>query len=86
MRINLPFLHVDADGSGRAHVRTLGMDVNADGDAAVVRTPGGGAIDAHHGGAEMRFGSVGRRRADLVYIVASDHAGPQGYRAGPLAT
>ncbi len=82
VRINLPFLHVDADGSGRAHVRTFGVDVNADGDGAVVHTPGGGAIDARHGGAEMRFGSVGRRRADLMYIVASDHAGPQGFHSG----
>lgn len=82
VHINLPFLHVDADGSGRAHVRTFGVDVQADGDGAAVHTPGGGAIDAHHGGAEMRFGSVGRRRADLVYILASDHAGPQGFRSG----
>ena len=82
VHINLPFLHVDADGSGRAHVRTFGVDVQADGDRAAVHTPGGGVIDAHHDGAEMRFGSVGRRRADLVYIVASDHAGPQGFRSG----
>ena len=83
VRINLPFLHVDADGSGRAHVRTFGVDVNAGGDGeAVVRTPGGGDIHASHNGTEMRFGSVGRRRADLIYIVASDHAGPQGFRSG----
>ena len=82
VRINLPFLHVEADGGGRAHVRTFGVEVNADQDgAATVRTPGGGAIDARRDGAEMRFGSVGRRRADLVYIVASDHAGPQGFRS-----
>ena len=82
VRINLPFLHIDADGGGRAHVRALGVEVNADDAGAVVRTPGGGAINAGRGGAEMRFGSVGRRRADLVYILASAHAGPQGFRSG----
>ncbi len=85
VHISLPFLHVDADGSGRAHVRTFGVEVNAEGDRAgraLVRTPGGGVVDTHDGGAEMRFGAVGSRRADLVYIVASEHAGPQGFRSG----
>ena len=29
----------------------------------------------------MRFGSVGQKRADLTYILASDNPGPGGYRA-----
>lgn len=39
----------------------------------------------------MRFGAVGEHRADLTYMVASDGAGPQGWRAagyvakGPVA-
>ena len=82
VHINLPFLHVDADGDGRARVRTFGVDVDANDGGAMIRTPGGGSINARHDGAEMRFGSVGRRRADLVYIVASDRAGPQGFRSG----
>ena len=81
VHINLPFLHVDADGDGRARVRTFGVDVNADDRGAVVKTPFGGSINARDDGAEMRFGSVGRERADLIYILASDHAGPQGFRS-----
>ncbi len=84
VKIDLPFLHIDADGNGRARVRTLGADINAGEDGAVVKAGWGDAgatINAREDGAEMRFGAVGRRRADLTYIVASEHPGPEGWRA-----
>ena len=87
VRVDLPFLHVDADGNGRARVRMFGADINANDDGAVVRAGFGGSdfnVNAHHGGAEMRFGAVGERRADLTYIVASDTPGPQGWKAAAL--
>lgn len=94
VKIDLPFLHIDADGNGRAHVRTFGADINAGEGGAVVKAgwgDTGATINAREGGAEMRFGAVGRRRADLTYIVASEHPGPEGWRAaayvakGPVA-
>lgn len=87
VKIDLPFLHIDADGSGRARVRAFGADVDANDEGAVVKAGFGGSdfnVNAHHGGAEMRFGAVGEKRADLTYIVASDTAGPQGWKAAAL--
>ena len=94
VRVNLPFLHIDANDNG-ARISGLGMDIDAsDEGRAVVNGAWNGkkaVIHAHDGGVEMRFGAVGERRADLTYIVASDAPGPGGYKAaayvarGPVA-
>lgn len=95
VKVDLPFLHIEADGTNdRAKVRVFGTEIDAGDDRAVVRGSWNGSkheIHAGDGGAEMRFGSVGRNRADLTYILASDAPGPGGYRAaayvakGPVA-
>lgn len=94
VRIDMPFLHIDAGDTG-ARVRGLGMAIDADESGrAVMNGSWNGKraqINAHDGGVEMRFGAVGERRADLTYIVASDAPGPGGYKAaayvarGPVA-
>lgn len=80
----LPFLRVDADGAGKAHISSAFGDVDADDRGAVVHGRWNGQkaeIKAHDGGTEMRFGAVGEHRADLTYFVASDNPGPSGWRA-----
>jgi hypothetical protein len=80
--INLPFLHVHTDGD-KAEVSLPGIDVHADGDNAQVKTGWGKntTINAHNGGAEIRAGDVDKSGAHLVYILASDRAGDDGYKA-----
>ena len=84
VRVNLPFLHIDANDNG-ARVHGLGFDVDADDSGrAVINGAWNGKraqIHAHDGGVEMRFGAVGEHRADLTYIVASDAPGPQGVQS-----
>jgi hypothetical protein len=93
-KIDMPGFHIDAHGN-KAKLRILGMDINADGDNADIKTDTGGAkgatIHAGPGGAEIRVGDVGQHAANLVYILAGDEPGPSGYRAvgyiarGPVA-
>ena len=88
MDINLPGIHIHANGDGRADVDTAGVHVAAhdhggSGDSAVVQVNGLGAkgvtVNAGEGGAQIHIdegGSGVRAR----YILASDTAGPHGYR------
>jgi hypothetical protein len=79
--IDLPGLHIDADGD-KAHVRLPGVSVDADGDKANVHTDvvgfRGATIEANNGGAVIRAGASDLNGADLTYILASDKPGPQG--------
>jgi hypothetical protein len=83
-KIDLPGLHIDADGN-KADIKILGADIKADGDHADIKTDAGGmkgaTIHAGPGGAEIRAGDVGQHSAELVFILAGDNAGPSGYRA-----
>jgi hypothetical protein len=92
-KIDMPGFHIDADGD-KAKISILGMKIDADGKNAVVHTGAAGGeatIHAGPGGAEIRAGQVGANSANLVYVLAGDHAGPSGYRAagyiarGPVA-
>jgi len=92
-KIDMPGFHVDADGD-KAKIRIMGVNIDADGKNAVVHTGAGGGeatVHAGPGGAEIRAGKVGVNSANLVYVLAGDHAGPSGYRAvgyiarGPIA-
>jgi len=92
-KIDLPGLHIDAHGD-KAKVSILGVTVNADGNRADVHAGFGqdaATVHAGPGGAEIRAGSVGVHSANLVYVLAGDSPGPQGYRAvgylarGPIA-
>jgi hypothetical protein len=70
-------------------VEGLGQHVVASEGGAVVTGDWNGAhtsITAHDGGAEMRFGSVGRQAVDVTFLSTSERAGPGGDRvAGYLA-
>lgn len=86
--INLPGIHIHANGDGHADVDTAGVHVAAhdhggSGDSAVVQVNGLGAkgvtVSAGEGGAQIHIdegGSGVRAR----YILASDTAGPHGYK------
>lgn len=87
--INLPGIHIHAHGDGRADVDAGGVHVEAHdngsdgGDRANVQVNGLGAkgvtVNAGEGGAQIHIdegGSGVRAR----YILASDTAGPHGYR------
>lgn len=86
--INLPGIHIHANGDGHADVDTAGVHVAAhdhggSGDNAVVQVDGMGSkgvtVNAGEGGAQIHIdegGSGVRAR----FIVASETAGPHGYR------
>jgi hypothetical protein len=86
--INLPGIHIHTNGEGQADVDTAGVHVAAhdkggSGDNAVAQVDGLGAkgvtVNASEGGAQIHIdegGSGVRAR----YILASETAGPHGYR------
>ena len=86
--IDLPGLHIHTNGDHHADVDATGVHIEAhdgdghDGDRATVRVGGDGEgvnINASDGGAQIRIderGSGVRAR----YILASDTAGPHGYK------
>lgn len=80
--IDLPGLHIHADGTGKATVRLPGISVDADDDKALVKTSWGGmknaVIDADKTGAEIRAVNSDPANVDAIYILASDTAGPDG--------
>jgi Cu/Zn superoxide dismutase len=101
VNIDLPGIHIHANGDGRANIDASGVNINADGRGAHVETsqgPTGSAkgvtIDANNGGAQIRVNENGDG-VHMSYILASDTPGPHGYRmaayeargpsAGPLA-
>lgn len=86
--INLPGIHIHANGDGHADIDTAGVHVSAhdhggSGDKAVVQANGMGAkgvtVNASEGGAQIHIdeGGAGVRAR---YILASETAGPHGYR------
>src|ERR1700678_308419 len=86
--INLPGIHIHANGDGHADVDTAGVHVAAHGhggsdDNAVLQVDGLGAkgvtVNAGEGGAQIHIeeGGSGIRAR---YILASDTPGPRGYR------
>lgn len=80
--IDAPFVHVDADND-HAHVKVLGITIDADNQNANVHTDWGSKsamIKAGPQGAEVRVDNDRTGGADMVYILARDHAGPNGYR------
>ncbi len=92
-KVDMPFFHVDADGD-KADVKIFGTTIHANGNKADIHTDMGlknTTIHAGDGGAEIRSDNVGTNNAHLVYILAGDSAGPDGYHAvgyiaaGPLA-
>jgi hypothetical protein len=80
--IDLPGFHLDAS-DGKATIRMPGVSVDADDDNATVSAggPRGAQVVAHDGRAEIKAGGVGPNGADVTYLLASDVAGPNGYRA-----
>lgn len=86
--INLPGVHIHANGDGHADVEAPGVHVEAHdhrggGDHAVVQVSGLGAkgvtVNASEGGAQIHIdeGGSGIRAR---YILASETAGPHGYK------
>ena len=80
--IDLPGLHIHADGTGKATIRLPGVAIDADDDKAKIKTSWGGVknavIDADKSGAEIRAVNSDSANVDAVYILASKAAGPDG--------
>lgn len=82
-KVDLPFLHVDAEGD-KADVKIFGATIHANGKNAEVHTNVGlknTVVHAGPGGAEVVAEDVGVNNASLVYILAGDNSGPSGYKA-----
>ena len=82
-KVDLPFFHVDADGD-RADVKIFGTTIHANGKNAEVHTNMGlknTTVHAGPGGAEVVAEDVGDNNASLVYVLAGENPGPQGYKA-----
>lgn len=82
-KVDLPFLHVDAEGD-KADVKVFGTTIHANGKNAEVHTNVGlknAVVHAGPGGAEVMAEDVGNNNASLVYILAGDNAGRSGYKA-----
>jgi hypothetical protein len=87
-KVDLPFFHVDAQGD-KADVKIFGTTIHANGKNAEVHTNVGlknTVVHAGPGGAEVVAENVGKTNASMVYILAGDNAGPDGYKvAGYIA-
>lgn len=92
-KVDMPFLHVDANGN-KAKVKLFGFNIDADGDRATVHGGPGmkhTVVHAGPGGAQVIAEDVGKTNASFVYILAGDKPGSSGYRAvgyvarGPVA-
>ncbi len=82
-KIDLPFLHINADGD-KADVKIMGTTIHANGKNADIHTNMGlknTTVHAGPGGAEIVAEDVGKVNASMVYILAGDSAGPGGYKA-----
>jgi len=85
--LDLPGLHIHTHGEGHADVDAPGVHVHAQDSgghgpgAAQVSVGEGVRIDAHDGGAQIRISEEGSG-IRLSYVLASDTAGPHGYRVG----
>jgi hypothetical protein len=85
-KVDMPFLHVDAHGK-KANVNIMGFNIDADDDKGTATVKGdlpgihNAVVHAGPGGAEILAEDVGKTNASLVYILAGDKAGPQGYHA-----
>ncbi len=82
-KVDVPFVHVDADDD-KAHVKVLGVTIDADNNNANVHTSWGSksaVIKAGPQGAEIRAIDTRHGAADMLFILAGDHAGPSGYRS-----
>ena len=83
-RIDLPGIHIEANGHDNAHIRAFGQVIDAHGKDATIHAGWNGktaTVNAHDGGAEIRAGWFGQRSVDASYILASDTAGPSGVHA-----
>ena len=83
-RIDLPGIHIEANGDKTAHIRAFGQTIDAHGKDAVIHGAWNGkeaVINAHDGGAEIRAGWFGEKSVDANYLLASDQAGPSGVHA-----
>ena len=83
-RIDLPGIHIEADGNKGAKIRAFGQTIDAHDKNAVIHGGWNGkeaVINAHDGGAEIRAGWFGEKSVDTNYILASDQAGPTGVHA-----
>lgn len=82
-KVDVPFVHVDADDD-KAHVKVFGVTIDADNDNANVHTNWGSksaVIKAGPQGAEIRAADTRHGAADMLFILAGDHAGPSGYHS-----
>lgn len=82
-KVDVPFVHVDADDD-KAHVKVFGVTIDADNDNANVHTNWGSktaVIKAGPKGAEIRASDTRHGAADMLFILAGDHAGPSGYHS-----
>jgi len=82
-KVDLPFLHVDADGQ-KAKVKLFGFNIDAQGETTTINGGHGSkntVVKAGPGGAQVVAEDVGKSNASLVYILAGDTPGPSGYRA-----
>lgn len=99
--INLPGIHIHANGNGHADVGAAGVQMHADDRGAHVESSASSAgssdgvsIDANDAGAQIRVNQNGAG-THMSYILASETPGPHGYRmagyeargpsGGPLA-
>lgn len=81
--VDLPFLHVDAEGD-KADVKILGTTIHANGKNAEVHTNMGlknTTVHAGPGGAEVVAEDVGKVNTSMVYVLAADNPSADGYRA-----
>jgi hypothetical protein len=92
-RIDLPGLHIQTEGDN-ASVRLPGVSINARGDNAHISTGIGelknATIDATDGAVRITSNMTDAGNADQTWMIATDAAGPAGWRAvgyvarGPL--
>lgn len=93
-RIDLPGLHIHTDGD-RASVRLPGVNIHANGDNAHISTGIGelknATIDAQDGAVRITSNMTDAGNVDQTWMVATDQAGPAGWRfvgyaaRGPVA-
>ncbi len=85
-KVDMPFLHVDAHGN-KAKVNLFGFQIDADDDKNTATVKGNmpgmknTVVHAGPGGAEVLAENVGVTNASMVYVLASDKAGPDGDHA-----
>ncbi len=82
--LDLPGIHIHANGSGKAQVNAMGVHVNADDKDHATVTGGFGGdhvqVNANEGGARIDVQESGSG-VRSIFLLASDKPGPNGWRS-----